>query len=187
VAADDLFLRKCTLLLVEGDKALDLSELRITFKVEADSEQSPNNAAIRVYNLSADTVRKIKGEYSRVVLQAGYEEANFGVVFDGTIKQYREGREDAKTTYLDILAADGDIAYNYAVCRRTVPAGTRPQARMDAVIDTLKAYKVDPGHISAATGGVLPRGKVLFGMARVLLRQQTQAIGATWNISNGQD
>jgi hypothetical protein len=36
------------------------------------------------------------------------------------------------------------------------------------------------------TGGILPRGKVLFGLARANLRAEVQNVGATWSIQNGQ-
>jgi hypothetical protein len=36
------------------------------------------------------------------------------------------------------------------------------------------------------TGGVLPRGKVLFGLARVAIRDEAENLSSTWNISNGE-
>lgn len=187
MAAEQLYLRKSSLLLVEGEKALDMSDMHIVFETKQDDEQSPNNCAIRVFNLSPATVTKVKGEYSRVVLQAGYENAGFGVIFDGTIKQFKQGRVDAKTTYLDLLAADGDIAYNFAVCSRSLAAGSKPQDRVNAVMQSFAAHGVTAGSLTVqGTGGILPRGKVLFGLARAMMRQQVENVGSTWNISNGQ-
>jgi hypothetical protein len=65
--------RKITLILFEGEKAIDLSEFRIQFSVQNADEESPNNAVIRVINLSKNTIKKIKGEFSKVTLNAGYE------------------------------------------------------------------------------------------------------------------
>ncbi len=53
------WIRKTSLLLVKGSQALDLSEMHFTFSTQQQDEESPNNAAIRVYNLSDDTVRTI--------------------------------------------------------------------------------------------------------------------------------
>jgi hypothetical protein len=164
---------------------LDLSAFRFTFKTVQQDVESPNNCAIRVYNLSADTVETIrKGEYSRVVLQAGYDQL-YGVIFDGTIKQFRVGRESMTETYLDILAADGDIPYNQAIVNKTLAAGSAPQDRVNAAVDAMKERGATQGYQMEFTGGILPRGKVLFGMARAYLRSESQAQGATWNISNG--
>lgn len=182
------FGRKVSLLLVEGEQALDLSFLRFRFSTAQEDEESPNNCSIRVYNLSEDTVRKVQKEYTRVILQAGYENGAFGVIFDGTIKQFRIGREgDAVNSYIDILAADSDLAYNYATVNRTLAAGSSPADRITAIIAAKSKYGVKPGVlVIPSTGGVLPRGKVLFGMAKTMMRSEVQNIGSTWSLQNGQ-
>lgn len=184
------YLRKCTLFVVGTDeKAIDLSQLRIVFNVQVADSQSPNNAAIRVYNLSGDTVKKITGktpvEYRRVVLSAGYENAAFGVIFDGTIKQFRKGREDAKTSYLDILAADNDVGYNFGLCNRTLAAGATPEQVCDVAA---QAMGVTKGNLSGLhTGGlVYLRPKVLYGMGREVLASVVRTQGASWSVVNGQ-
>jgi len=179
--------RKASLLVVEGEEALDLSEMHFKFQTAQQDEESPNNCSIRIYNLNPATVKKIRGEYSRVVLQAGYEGGAFGVIFDGTIKQFRVGQEnDAKTTYLDILAADGDIAYNFARVNSSLAAGTSAGERLAIVVAEMTKHKVTKGEfLIPSTGGVLPRGKVLFGMAKAIMRAEVQNLGATWSIQDG--
>lgn len=180
------YLRKASLLLVQGDKALDLSALHFKFKTSQEDEESPSNCRIQVFNLSPDTMKTIKKEYSEVILQAGYEHAAFGVIFKGTIKQFKTGRENATTTYLEILAADGDLAYNFAQCSTSMAAGCTRQERVKAVLESMSPKGVTAGQLLIdATGGVLPRGKVLFGLARGLLRSEVQSIGATWSIQDG--
>lgn len=168
-----------------GGDSLDLSELHFTFHTSQQDVESPNNCTIRVYNLSDATVRKIRGEYSQVTLQAGYE-GGTGVIFSGTIKQFKIGRQDATTKYLDILAADGDIPYNFSVVNKTLAAASTAEQRIAAAVGAMVPNGATAGYLMPATGGVLPRGKVLFGMARAVLRQEARNIGATWNISNGQ-
>lgn len=177
--------RKASLLLVDDDEVLDLSNLRFRFQVKAMDVESPNNAAIRVYNLSRDTLVKIRGEFSRVILQAGYEN-NFGVIFDGTIKQFRIGREGTTDTYLDILAADGDLAYNLALVNKTLAAGSSSGDRIAATTDAMRQRGVTGVQNQLqTTGGILPRGKVLFGLARAKLRDEVETLGATWSIQQG--
>jgi hypothetical protein len=182
------FGRKVSLLLVEGEQALDLSRLRFRFSTAQEDEESPNNCSIRVFNLNEDTVRKVQKEYTRVVLQAGYENGAFGVIFDGTIKQFRIGREgDAINSYLDILAADSDLAYNFATVNKTLAAGSSASERIAVILAAKSKYGIKPGTlVIPSTGGVLPRGKVLFGMAKTMMRSEVQNIGATWSLQNGQ-
>lgn len=184
--SDYQFGRRATLMVVEGEQALDLSGLRFRFQVKTMDVESPNNAFIRVYNLSQDTIQKIKGEFSRVVLQAGYEKT-FGVIFDGTIKQFRIGRENGTDSYLDILAADGDVAYNFSMVNSTLAAGSSSVDRINVAVAAMQQNGVTGSQVLLPnTGGVLPRGKVLFGMARALLRDEVNSQGATWSINKGQ-
>lgn len=187
MTAEQLFGRKGSLIVAAGTDGLDLSQMHFRFKVTNSDNETPNTATIRVYNLSEDTVRKITGrmpvEFTRVVLQAGYENGPFGVVFDGTIKQFRKGKENATDKYLDILAAVGDPEYNFGVCSATVAAGSTPQERVKIVAESMGlAVGQVPG---LSFGGVLPRGKVLWGMGRSLIRCEAATRGATWSIQDG--
>lgn len=185
---NELWLRRCSVLLLDdSDEAWEVSDLHVSFEVLAEDVQTPNNCRVRIENLSRDMESQIQSQFSRLVVQAGYWDAPFGVIFDGTIKQFRKGRSDAKTTYLEILAADGDLAYNYATINTTLAASaTSPEQRVDAVVKALGDKGIQPGDVRIPnTGGILPRGKVLFGLARAAMRQVTQDRGATWNIVNG--
>lgn len=182
-----LFGRKASLLLVQGSNALDLSDFRIVFQTDQADAASPNNAAIRVYNLRPETMKQIQGEYSEVVLQAGYVDGAFGIVFKGNVRQWRMGKEPSGTeTYLDILAADGDYGFNNAVVSKSIGAGSAPRERIKAIQDSMKPYGIGDGYNGlSSTGGTLPRGKVLFGLARVAMQIEARSQGATWSIQNG--
>jgi hypothetical protein len=99
-------------------------DLRMTFECRQTDGLTPNTAIIRVYNLSDDTAKSVVKEFNKVTLQAGYITGNYGIIFKGTIKQFKRGRESATDTYLDIFAADGDIAHNQAVINTTLPVGS---------------------------------------------------------------
>lgn len=182
------FKRKAMLTLVDGDKGLDLSEFHFTFSTKQQDVESPNNCRIRIYNLSQSTVNKIQGEFSKVVLQAGYE-GQFGVIFQGTIKQFYIGKQNGTDTYLDLLAADGDMAYNLATINESRAAGWTQEQIRNAAIESMKPYGVQAGALAnyAVLGGTIPapRGKVMFGMSRAVLRGATQNVNASWNVQDG--
>lgn len=184
--ADIQFGRRASLIVAGGADALDLSDFHFRFQVLAADSETPNTAVIRIYNLADVTVRKMTAEYTRVILQAGYDAA-FGVIFDGTIKQYRVGKENTTDKYLDILAADADLAYNFGVVNATLAAGTTPVDRAKA---TAEAMGLSIGQIDAKileTSGIIPqpRGKVLWGMGRAHMRNIADTLRATWNINGG--
>lgn len=192
------FIRKASLLVIKPSvidddivyvpdgSALDLSAMQFQFETSNQDEEGPSNCAIRVFNLSQATVQSLlNNDYSQVVLQAGYE-GSFGVIFQGDIKQFRVGRLDGKDTYIDILAADGDLAYNFGVVNTTLAA---PQTSGDNILlaaqQSLAEHGVSIGENLAAFAGILPRGKVMFGMSRTFVRDLCDSAGATWSIQNG--
>lgn len=180
------WIRNGSLFVVSDSQTIDLSAFRYTFHVAQAETESPNNAVIRVYNLKPETVARIKAEFARVVLQAGYKNGPAGIIFSGEIRQFGSGREDAKNTYIDLLAADGDSGYNYGFVKQSYASGTTHEDMVESAIATMGPYGVNQGQLNyEGTGGVLPRGKVLFGLARARLRGLTKQVGASWNISGG--
>ena len=192
------FIRKYSLIVWSGNPTntslkvgIDLSAFRIHFNVQNSDVETPNNASIRVYNLSQTTINNIQtangGEYKNVTLSAGYENGNFGVIFQGTIRQYKIGRENNKDTYLDILAADGDVGYNQGFVNTNMAAGTTIQQRIATVVGAmpglLPGYNPDFSQKQFVTQ---LRGRVLFGMARAQLSRLTSSLDYTWSIQNGQ-
>lgn len=191
------WLRKASLVVLppklnEGDadaqlqasqQGLDLSDMHFAFQLQQMDTQSPNSAVIRVWNLSDATVRKIKGEFSRVVLQAGYEQGAFGVIFKGDLKQFRTGCENATDTYLDLLCADGDVS-NFATTNVTWAAGTKLR---DVVGKVTADMGLEIGYLPdlEGTNPAMIRGKVGFGMSRDFLTKAANTIGATWSIQGG--
>lgn len=166
--------------------ALDLSELRYTFSIRQQDAQSPNEGIFRIYNLKESTRNQIQQEFVRVVLQVGYKGTQPGVIFDGTIKQTRSGKERNTDTYLDILAAEGDLPYTFAMLNKTLAPGASQQDQINAISGALDQFGYGVDSSSAGLiGGTLPRGKVLFGMALAYLGTLAQTTGNTWAISGG--
>ncbi|MBN4665443.1 hypothetical protein HUS70_07380 [Pandoraea nosoerga] len=181
----DQYLRKASLIIGEnaGD-ALDLSDLRFSFVVKRGDFQTPNSARIRVYNMSPDTMARVQKEFKRVVLQAGYE-GNYGLIFDGTVVQTRRGRTSQVDTHLDITAADGDAAYNFAIVSTTLAAGSTAQDHFNVAAQAMAKHGVGVGYTAGLQSNPLPRGKVMFGMARDFMRGVARATQTTWSIQDG--
>lgn len=180
------YLRKAALIVGDDEDALDLSGLRFRFFIRRGDIQTPNTADIRVYNLAPNTTQRVQKEFTRVVLQAGYD-GNFGLIFDGTIKQVRRGRESPTDTYLDITAADGDRAYNFSVSAISLAAGqTAPRAVAEHIIKGMAAHGCQEGYIpETLPDQPLPRGKVIYGMSRDALRILAENTDTSWSIQDG--
>lgn len=182
--ASDQYLRKLTLIVSNNDlNGIDLSALEIKFTVKRSDTMTPNVADIRVYNLEEETARRIKKEFTKVTLQAGYE-GNYGVIFQGNIKQVILGRESATDTFIDIVAGDGDRAYNFAVVNSTIAAGATQEDQVNASIKAMQDKGVAAGNIGDMPPEKLPRGKVMFGNARNYLRDVAQSTDKSWSIQD---
>lgn len=179
------YLRDCKLIVSTAARnGLDLSELHIKFNVKRSDSMTPNSAEIRVYNLAAETALQIRKEFTKVLLQGGYE-ANFGVIFQGNIKQVLIGRESATDTYIDIIAGDGDNAYNFAVVNTTVAKGSTLADQINQAMIPMQARDVGPGQVSVDQTQVLPRGKVMYGNSREYLRNAALSTQSNWSIQDG--
>ncbi|MCW3641770.1 hypothetical protein K6Y74_00865 [Burkholderia cenocepacia] len=181
------FGRKVSLIIgPDAGDALDLSGLRIVFRVQRGDTQTPNSLRARVYNVSDNTAQRAESkEFTRIVLQAGYE-GNYGIIFDGSIIQVRRGRESPTDTFMDITAADGDMAYNFAVVNTTLAAGATQADVVDACLKAMGTFGVTAGYIVDLPANPLPRGKVLFGMARDHLETVARSTQTLWSIQDGQ-
>lgn len=179
------YLRQISLKIGSDTEAIDLSELRIRFAVRRGTISTPNTADIRVYNVSAATAKKAQlKEFGRVVLQAGYA-GNYGVIFDGTIKQVRRGRESQTDTYLDITAADGDSAYNWSVINMSLAAGSTAQDHLKAAVQAMEGRGVTMGESGQLSTNKLPRGKVMFGLTRDVMDNLGRTQDVSWSIQDG--
>lgn len=176
---------------------LDLSAFRIVFRTQAQDVDCPPLAQIRVYNLSDSTARRVQKEFQNVSLQAGYVGGNYGVIFQGSIVRVRRGRERNNVdTFVDIMAANLDAVYNYGAIAKSLAAGSTLMDRVNAIqqgVANSPAAQGSPNALAAGmqygnipdsfnTGGTLPRGKVLFGMASDHLTDAANAGNCTWSV-----
>lgn len=179
------WLRYCKLTVAGGGDSVDLSQLRIRFQVTQHNLQSPNAADITITNLSDQTVKRIKGEGTEVTLEAGYEE-NPGLIFKGQIIQKRSGRENPVDTYLNIIAQGGDQAYNFATVSKTLAAGHTYRDQVMTAYEALKPFGITLGKIADLGDKKMPRARVMFGMARDILRTIAISTGTSWSIQNNE-
>jgi len=191
------YLRECKLILSgQTFGGLDLSALRIKFTVKRSDTMTPNTADIRVYNVEKETALRIFTELNPlngndliavnrgiVTLQAGYQ-GNYGVIFQGNIKQIILGRESATDTFVDIIAGDGDRAYNFAIVNTTLAEGSTQADQLNASAASMATKGTKLGNVGPMPSFKLPRGKVMYGNARQYLREVGNNTGQTWSIQN---
>lgn len=181
-----LYGRKYRLLVVnEKGIALDVSGLRCTFNASKTVLMQPNYSEISIYNLSAETEATIIREGYRVVLEAGYEGSNYGVIFDGDVIQPIREKEDGTTYKLTLRALDSDRFMNFGFASFSFLRGLSARQQVKEI--TVKAKNpASLGSISEELEKTkLPRGKAVFGMAKDYLKQLAQSHQAAFYVENG--
>jgi hypothetical protein len=174
------FIRKASLVVGGVTDGIDLSNLQFKFSVKLAEISHPQYATFRIYNIGKDTLNQIKAnEYRRVIFQAGYDQGNYGQVFDGEVIQGRQLRESPVDTCLDLLCAVGYSA-NQAGISTTLAAGS---TATDGAKAAAAAMGVPITNNSKGTPPQMPRGQVLYGMAHETLSAAADGLGATWHHS----
>ena len=169
---------------------LDLSDFRITFNISQSDYETPNLANIKVYNLGQNTKQSLKSEFQRITLQGGYDFPNgTGVIFDGDIRQVLFGNDSNVDSYVEIIAAEGDIAYNNAVCSASLAKGATNADQLAVILNSMQPYGVTKGYVPPALDSApttaLSRGVVKFGLAKDQARALAASTNTSWSIQDG--
>ena len=163
---------------------IDVSTLRCTFQIEKSLLETPNYAEIVLYNLSAQTENSIIKEGAKVILEAGYQNPQYGLIFSGDIVQPLRGKEDNTTYTLTLVSQDGDLFYNKGIINASFRAG---QTQRDVLENIAKqsTNALEIGQLpDNLTPTALPRGKALFGLTRDYFRQIAKSEQAAFYINN---
>jgi len=86
------------------------------------------------------------------------------------------------------MAADGDIAFNNTFVNKTLAAGSTQKDKAQVYVDAAKKSGGITGADLTAlqgTGGVIPRGQVLFGLGVAQLNDVAQTTNTSWFIEDG--
>ena len=162
-----------------GGRALDVSQLRCRFEIYKNLDEEPNYSVVTIYNLSGASEKSILENGASVTVEAGYENAAFGLIFSGEIIQWARGREDGTDKYLRLVCQDGDHLLTSAFVATTLARGATQEDVVSACLSGASA-----GQLELAPGS-LPRAKTLFGMNRDYLHQAAVTAGGKLYVENG--
>lgn len=129
-----------------------------------------NTGNITIYNLSQQSIKKHLKENGRVILEAGYEDEPYGMIFDGDLIDYRYYRQDGITNVLETISRDGDLFLNNSYISKSFNSGMQALSLIGSFVG-----EGDPnmqlGDISPEiSNDPLIRGKVLHGQPGDILR-----------------
>jgi hypothetical protein len=162
--------------------------MHFTFTTTQYTNVTGNTLQLRLYDVSEEIIGRIQGEFTDIILNAGYEE-NPPTLFEGTVVQVRRGWEgDKADRYIDISAMDGDPSLSYAIIKDAVPNGSTYQQRWAAIANALKLpidQMPDASQLPKELTSKQPRGKTLFGKAADAAQDQAMHMMCNWSIQRG--
>ena len=143
--------------------------VRFTFRCEKRMDRAYQFAEITIYNLSPETETDILQNGQLVVLEAGYEDGNYGLVFQGFIRQPIRGKEDGTTYFLKLICIDGDDALNLGLCDFVLSNGQTAQ-QMASEVARSSSIPFDVKISGDLSQQSTERAKVFFGEPKDFLR-----------------
>jgi hypothetical protein len=156
--------------------------LRISFDIQKTIYRTPNQALIKIYNLTPAHEKQIDKEFNDVVINAGYV-GNTRLLFRGNIRFthfYRDGNDHVA----EINAADGDKDFNGALVNFTLASGHSDEDTVKKLLTSFRATTM--GHVH---GKHLKRerirGRTYSGNARDVLDKIARENDGHWSIQDG--
>lgn len=182
-AGSALYGRKSKIIIgTAGTNGLEVTDLKCVFKVEKSMSAKPNNSTIKIYNLAPPSWNTILQEGSRVIIEAGYDGPQYGLIYDGDVVQTLRYSDDATTHITEIITQDGDVFLNSSF----ISVSYGPGETSESLISSMAGQGgVELGPISPnLTKTKLARSKAMFGQPKDYARNIAKSEGALFYIND---
>ncbi|GED71167.1 hypothetical protein BRE01_48690 [Brevibacillus reuszeri] len=185
-AGNVLYGRRYRVLISNGKStALDVSDLRCVFDIKKTLTPQPNFSTVTIYNLNTETENQVINEGDTVIVEAGYEGEQYGLIFRGDVIQAIRGKEDGVDYKLILNSVDGDRFFNNGMVNISVAKGQTARSQIGIVTSQAKVPTQQGTISNYLQPAALTRGKVFFGLGKDYLRQIAQSNAATFYLEDG--
>lgn len=161
---------------VPGGDGVKITDLRVIIQAKRSHSKSPNEATIRIYNCSQNTVNLLKVPGTAVMAAAGYV-GQVAVFFTGDVVRHESSVEgpDQITT---IFVKDSVVALRDSKINLTFKPGS---SALDALKAIAGSFGLPIRQNLDITDVVLPRGLAFNGRVRNAMDEICQFLGLEWS------
>lgn len=185
VYSDWLYGRRYRVLVETGDgSALDVSELRCNFDITKTAYMEAHQSVLKIYNLSPEDENKLIKQGQTIIIEAGYNGSQYGIIFAGKIIQPIRSRENGVDYVLTLVSMDEEVYAGYGLVNITLVNESNLRDAVE-VATTTATYPRKLGKLIDTTI-TYPRGKVLFGTPKTFLDNCARSENATYYGENGE-
>ena len=182
-AGSTLYGRRYKLIIgMGGTKGIEVTNLHCIFTVEKSMSEDPNPSIIQIHNLAPGTRNNILANARRVIIEAGYEGPQYGLIYDGDIVRGLKRGPNSIDKITELVAQDGDAFLNGGFISVSYAAGYTSEdifRSMTRVGDN----KVSMGAVSENMKNTqLARGKAMFGQPKDYLHNIAKSEGALFYV-----
>lgn len=176
---------------LKGDKGLVLTSdsfepeaLRCTFHIEQVGYQAYYYGEITIYNLTGETEKQIIQEGDKVIVEAGYQNGNYGKIFEGYVFQPMRDRENVVDYKLTLNCINQKAILDHNLVKFTANAGQDPRTQINNIAKQAR-FPIELGKVTDNLEDVkLPRGKTYFGPPKKYFRDLADHSGAQWFVDD---
>jgi len=167
--------------------AIVIKDLKIVFEIAKTEGKDPNTAKVEVFNLSADTRKKIETEQlgDNLIVYAGYLDGDGEeLIFSGDITSvtHKIERPNVITT---IMANDGENILSSAKVSLAKNKGVTAFSILEEILKTLPLPN-NLKTISIPVSKIYSNGFAFTGMSKVALTKVTEYLDLEWTIQNNE-
>ena len=170
------------------EQLLEITDLRIAFKIDKNLESTSNTALIEVYNLSEDTRSKLKEVYDIIILEAGYADGEgLKLLFKGNITESYTKRKGADLI-TTIESGDGLKAIVETKFNKGFAAGTSAWDILDEILKTFGLPEKITNRLKAIArkkGSKFANAFTSAGSAKKAMDKIIKKLNLEWSVQNG--
>ena len=160
-----------------------ITDLRISFEITKSVLSFPNLAMIKVYNPNPDTIAALQDRFTRITLNAGYEN-NTRLIFTGDVRNVFESKPNVDR-FIVIYAGDGERDWQNAAINRTFSSGISVNEVIREVVNTFP--NVGIGDLSGIPENAQTvRGQTLSGSSKDVLEMFARQYNFDWSIQDNE-
>lgn len=162
--------------------AIEIENLRVSFKVSKSLGKEPNTAEVSITNLAGSTRAELQGKGHKLILEAGYEDT-ISRIFSGDVRTLDHTKTGADWI-TKATCGDGERAYQFARISESFAGGTRIA---DVVKACAKALGLELGNVNVVglASDQFVNGYSAHGNAARELDRALRPLGLSWSIQDG--